>query len=94
MSGGSAHPQIPAGSFAWRVTCYREFGWSASQVDEIMQRGWEADRLAVYFEEVGAYEYQQSRKYSSSSSPTEVTERVFEDQEAEVYIPDDDFIEE
>lgn len=56
-------------------------------------RGYEAERLAVYFEEVGAYEYSQMKKYQHTSTHTqdEVTEFVLPDQEADVEIPDDDF---
>lgn len=79
------------------MSCYEKFGWSPYQVDEILDRGFEAMRLAVYFEEVAAHEYQQMKKYqdnSPSTSNDEVIEFIIPDEPADVEIPDDDFIEE
>jgi hypothetical protein len=47
-------------SFAFRYSCYSEFGWDTEQVARLPEP--EALRLAVVFEETGAYQYKKNKE--------------------------------
>jgi hypothetical protein len=50
------------------VSCYEQFGWPPDTVAALSLQ--EAERLAIYFEELGAHHYRiQHKSPSSSSSP-------------------------
>lgn len=51
-------------SFAFRYACYMEFGWNVEDVGMLPEV--EAGRLAVVFEETGAYQYRKNREMESS----------------------------
>ncbi len=54
------------GSFAFRYACYSEFHWTPDVVASLPES--EAQRLAVVFEEVGAYQYKTNKELERNSS--------------------------
>jgi hypothetical protein len=82
-----ARPEIPPGSFAFRVSCYSEFGWTPDDIPRIPLE--EAERLAIYFEELGAYHYRQNKKYArgqDSGGDAWQTELELGDEEPDTWI--------
>jgi hypothetical protein len=60
VTGGTAHPELDIHSFAFRYSCYSEFGWDYHQVRQLPED--EAMLLAVVFEETGAYQYKKNKE--------------------------------
>lgn len=58
---------MPIESFSFRLACYEQFHWTPEQVKDVPLS--EAQRLAIYFEETGAYHHK-LRKEAESQSPT------------------------
>jgi hypothetical protein len=52
-------------SFAFRYACYSEFHWTPGVVASLPEP--EAARLAILFEEIGAYTYRENKKSEGKS---------------------------
>ena len=81
------HP-VPAGSFAWRVSCYEQFGWTPDECKRVFRDyPQESDLLSVYFEELSAFrgeEYARIVKQQNSyDEPGWKTDLVLDDEEDE-----------
>jgi hypothetical protein len=53
-------------SFAFRYSCYSEFGWSPEIIASLPES--EAWKLAIVFEETGAYTYKKNKEMEKQSS--------------------------
>jgi hypothetical protein len=73
-SEGSASPQVLVDSFAFRLACYEQFHWTPETVKNLTLS--EAERLAIYFEESGAYSYRKRKEASTPSSAGGESSRV------------------
>lgn len=69
---------MPIESFSFRLACYEQFHWTPEQVKDVPLA--EAERLAIYFEETGAYHHKLRKEAESNSPSTPRTDKevVFE----------------
>ena len=80
-------PEIPAGSFSWRVSCYEQFGWTPDECKRTVEHyPQEAAMLGCYFEELTAFRGEEHARMlreqgSAAQDPSWRTDMVFGDED-------------